>query len=98
MSTPELLEDSPETVNPRKLHARINSLYDSGRLQDALGEKGANDLFDHTLENSAAQSKILRNRKIAMTARNYGGVAALWTRCKPFRRAHAGIGSQQAVA
>lgn len=72
VSTPELLEDSPETIDPRKLHARVNSLFDSGRLQDALGEKGANDLFDHTLENSAAQSKILRNRSLAMTAGKYG--------------------------
>jgi hypothetical protein len=72
-STSELLKESPETLNPKKLHLRINALYDSGRLQDALGEEGANKLFDHTLEHSGAYDKIMRNRKLGMI----GGGAAL---------------------
>jgi len=38
---------NPETVDPDKLLNRINSLYDSGRLQEALGELGADDLLEH---------------------------------------------------
>ena len=72
-STPELLKESPETLNPKMLHSRINALYDSGRLQDALGEDGANKLFDHTLEHSGAYDKIMRNRKLGMI----GGGAVL---------------------
>jgi hypothetical protein len=72
-STPELLKESPETLNPKMLHSRINALYDSGRLQDALGEEGANKLFDHTLEHSGAYDKIMRNRKLGMI----GGGAVL---------------------
>jgi hypothetical protein len=78
LSSPELVEDSPETVNPQKLSSRINSLYDSGRLQDALGEKGANDLFDHSLKNLSDYKKVMRNRKVALTAGKYGaGVLGL---------------------
>lgn len=67
--------DSPETVNPQKLANRVNNLYDSGRLQDALGEKGANDLFDHSLKNFSDYTKILRNRKVAATVGKYGAAA-----------------------
>jgi hypothetical protein len=73
VSTPELLKESPETLNPKMFHSRINALYDSGRLQDALGEEGANKMFDHTLEHSGAYDKIMRNRKLGMI----GGGAVL---------------------
>jgi hypothetical protein len=73
ISHPDLLKESPETLDPKKFHSRINALYDSGRLQDALGEEGANKLFDHTLEHSGAYDKIMRNRKLGMI----GGGAAL---------------------
>ncbi|MGB9233146.1 MAG: hypothetical protein WCC04_01950 [Terriglobales bacterium] len=43
----------------------------AGRLQDALGEKGANDLFDHSLKNLSDYKKVLRNRKVAATACKY---------------------------
>ena len=49
-------------------HKRINAMYDSGRLQDALGEEQANRLFDSTLEHSGAYDKIMRNQKIAKYA------------------------------
>lgn len=66
MSHPDLLADSPETLDPKAFHKRVNALYDSGRLHDALGEEGANKLFDKSLEHSAAYDKIMRNRKIAL--------------------------------
>jgi hypothetical protein len=75
LSSPELVDDSPETVNPQKLSNRINSLYDSGRLQDALGEMGANDLFDHSLKNLSDYKKIMRNRQVAATAGKYAAGA-----------------------
>jgi len=34
-----------EVVNPKTFTNRIQKLYDSGRLEQALGEKGANDLL-----------------------------------------------------
>jgi hypothetical protein len=67
-SHPDLLKEYPETVDPRKLHNRINTLHDSGRLDDALGEAGADKLFDHTLEHSGEYQKILRNQKRAWNA------------------------------
>ena len=65
-SHPDLLKESPETVNAKTLHKRINARYDSGRLQEALGEENANKMFDHTLEHSGAHDKIMRNRATAM--------------------------------
>jgi hypothetical protein len=64
-SHPDLLKEYPETVDPNKLFNRINTLHDSGRLDDALGEAGADKLFDHTLESSGAYQKVLRNQKRA---------------------------------
>ncbi len=66
ISHPDLIEDQPETLDPKKFHRRMNDMYDSGRLQEAIGETNANKLFDHTLEHSGAYDKIMRNRKLAM--------------------------------
>lgn len=76
VSHPDLVKDSPETVNAKSLHKRINSLYDSGRLQDALGEENANKMFDHTLEHSGAHDKIMRNRKVGMGLAGAAGLGA----------------------
>jgi uncharacterized protein (UPF0335 family) len=65
ISHPDLVADSPETLDPKGFHKRINAMYDSGRLHDALGDSGANKLFDTTLEHSGAYDKIMMNRKLA---------------------------------
>jgi hypothetical protein len=36
-----------ETVNPKSLSTRLNKLYDSGRLQEAVGEDRATQLLTH---------------------------------------------------
>jgi hypothetical protein len=72
-SRADIIEHSPETLDPKGFHKTINRLYDSGRLQDFLGESGAEKMFDHSLEHSAAYDKVLRNRKLAFMG---GGAAA----------------------
>jgi hypothetical protein len=72
-SRPDILEHSPETLDPKGFHNTINRMYDSGRLQDFLGEEGANRMFDHSLEHSAALAKVMRNRKLAFMG---GGATA----------------------
>jgi len=64
---------NPEAVDPKKLFNRINSLYDSGRLQEALGEEGADDLLEHVNDHLIQQKKILRNQAVAKTAAKYAG-------------------------
>jgi predicted GNAT family acetyltransferase len=76
VSHPDLVADQPETLDPKGFHRRINGMYDSGRLQEALGEKHANTLFDTTLEHSGAYDKIIRNRKVA-SGLGKGAAAAL---------------------
>ena len=61
----EQLRKAQELIDPKKFLNRVNTLYDSGRLQDALGPKGADDLFNHALENSVNHSQILRNQRLA---------------------------------
>jgi hypothetical protein len=71
VSTQAALDESPETLDIKGLHRRVNALHDSGRLQDALGEEGASDLFDNTAISNMRATKVLRNRKIA----EYGAAA-----------------------
>ena len=39
-----------ENVSPKKLFLRLNKLWDSGRLQEAIGDDAAKDLIDHAYE------------------------------------------------
>lgn len=40
-------EVTPETVHPEQFANRVNAMYDSGRLQDVLGQENAQDLLRH---------------------------------------------------
>ena len=66
-----------ELVDPKRLFQRVNGLYDSGRLEDALGKQGADDLLEHANVNVVKHTKILRNVSRAKTAAGYAGKAAL---------------------
>lgn len=55
---------NPEAVDPIKFFTRVNNLYDSGRLQDALGEEGADRLLQHANEGMIRYKQIVRNRKV----------------------------------
>lgn len=67
---------NPETVDPKKLFGRINNLYDSGRLQEALGEQGADDLLEHVNDHLIRHKQIVRNQAIAKTTAKYAGLGA----------------------
>lgn len=67
---------NPETVDPKGLFNRVNSLYDSGRLQEALDEQGADDLLAHANEHLVRHKVILRNQAIAKTIGKGAGYAA----------------------
>jgi hypothetical protein len=64
---------NPETVDPKKLFGRINNLYDSGRLQEALGEPRRDDLLKHPNDHFIRHKQILRNQAIGKTAAKYVG-------------------------
>jgi len=59
---PKLAVKNPEIVDPDKLFGRVNGLYDSGRLQEALGEQGADDLLAHVNDHLVRHEVILRNQ------------------------------------
>jgi hypothetical protein len=58
---------NPETVDPSKMFSRMNRLYDSGRLQEAVGQKNAESLLDHANNAFIQQQKILDNQELAKT-------------------------------
>jgi len=68
VGNPETAAKNPETVNPQKFFNRVNNLYDSGRLQESLGEEGADDLLAHANDHLVRHKVILRNQAIAKTA------------------------------
>lgn len=62
---------NPEIANPERLFERVNNLHRSGRLQDALGDKGADTLLSKLNEAVLQYRKIGRNQRIAKTAGKY---------------------------
>lgn len=58
-------EDVPEEVNPKSLMNRSNKLYNSGRIQEAMGEDNASDLIGHTAKAQKMARNVARNRKAA---------------------------------
>jgi hypothetical protein len=67
---------NPEAVDPSKMFSRINRLYDSGRLQDAVGQKNAESLLEHANNAYIRQQKILSNQALAKTVGKYAVHAA----------------------
>lgn len=56
---------NPEAVDPSKMFSRMNRLYDSGRLQEAVGESHAQSLLEHANNAYLQQQKILARQAIA---------------------------------
>jgi len=75
ISHPDLVKEYPEVVDPKRLFDRINTLHDSGRLADALGQEGADHLFDHTLQHYGDYQKILQNQRFLKGAAKYGAIS-----------------------
>lgn len=67
---------NPEAVDPSKMFSRINRLYDSGRLQEAVGQQSAENLLDHANNAYIQQQKILSNQAFAKTVAKYAVHAA----------------------
>lgn len=83
---PEDLAKDPEMLHPERLQKRLDSMYNSGRLQEAVGDENAdrllNDASKHKIavqQNAqkainAARSRTVQNRNIR--AGVYGAAAA----------------------
>jgi hypothetical protein len=49
---------TPEVLDPKKLSSRLNKVYDSGRLQDAVGDDNAQSLLAHADDAQIAGQQI----------------------------------------
>jgi hypothetical protein len=72
---PELGEGTPEAVDPAKLAPRLNKLYDSGRLQQALGSDGAAQLVKQVDEALQTKTSAIKTAKLVKTIGKAAGAA-----------------------
>jgi hypothetical protein len=72
---PELGEGTPETIDPAKLSPRLNKLYDSGRLSQALGNEGAAQLVKQVDSSLRTKTSAIKTAKLVKTIAKYAGYA-----------------------
>jgi hypothetical protein len=67
---PELasIESSPEILDPKKAFDRLNKLYNSGRLQQAVGQAQSEQIIQHADSAFLRQQKILTRQKVGKAA------------------------------
>ncbi len=73
---PELGEGTPETIDPAKLSPRLNKLYDSGRLQQALGAEGAAQLVKQVDNALRTKSSAIKTAKLVKSVAKWAGIGA----------------------
>jgi hypothetical protein len=71
---PELGKGTPEAIDPSKLSPRLNKLYDSGRLQQAIGEDGAAKLMQQVDEAARTKASAIKTVKLVKTIAKYAGL------------------------
>lgn len=65
---------APEVVNPKKLVDRLQKLDDNGRLQEAIGEDGADTLIGHAYDALKSSNRRTTAGKVAKIVGIGGGV------------------------
>jgi len=65
----EDLAKDPELVDPKKLATRLNQMYDSGRLQEAVGTEKANKMLADASKHLVDHKTVLYEAKRAAAAR-----------------------------
>lgn len=75
---PELAgaDSTPETLDPRKAFDRLNKLYNSGRLQQAVGPSQSEQLIQHADAAFLHQQKILARQQALKAAAKATGLGA----------------------
>ena len=68
VSSAEYLKQRPEALNLKYLRNRVETMFKSGRLSDALGEDGARDMLNQVNDAHLKETHILRNQHIAKYA------------------------------
>lgn len=62
-ATLKAITKDPELVDPKKLSLRLNNLYDSGRLQEAVGEDKAKEFLNTVAEQKINHQDVLNRQK-----------------------------------
>lgn len=74
LSTSGVEPHTSETVDPKKLSSRLEKMYDSGRLQQAVGEDGASQLLKETHAAEVRQTRLKTVKKVAGTVGAVTGI------------------------
>ena len=69
-------KSSPEVLDPGKAFLRLNRLYDSGRLQQAVGQDQAQALMQHADNAFVSNARTIALQKTAKTVAKVVGVGA----------------------
>lgn len=69
-------KSSPELLDPGKAFLRLNRLYDSGRLQQAVGKDAAQTLMQHSDSAFVSNARTIALQKTAKTAAKVVGYGA----------------------
>ncbi len=72
---PELGSGTPETIDPAKLSPKLNKLYDSGRLQQALGDEAAAKLVQQVDEALRTKASAIKTARLVKTIGKATGAA-----------------------
>jgi len=67
---------SPEVLDPRKAFDRLNKLYNSGRLQQAVGQSQSEAIIQHADAAFLQQQKILARQKALKAVGKVTGTGA----------------------
>lgn len=65
LSTSGVEPHTSETVDPKKLSGRLEKMYDSGRLQEAVGDDGAAQLLKESHAAEVRMTKLKTAKKVA---------------------------------
>ena len=67
---PSELAKDPEMLHPERMQKRLDSMYDSGRLQEAVGQENADKMISEASKHKVAVQQATQKAQQAARARN----------------------------
>jgi hypothetical protein len=75
---PEDLAKDPEMLHPERMQKRLDSMYDSGRLQEAVGQENADRMISEASKHKVAVQQATQKAQQAARARNIANRNIRW--------------------
>ena len=75
---PSELAKDPEMLHPERMQKRLDSMYDSGRLQEAVGQENADKMISEASKHKVAVQQATQKAQQAARARNIANRNIRW--------------------